>query len=203
MKEGCVGAAKLICIGGSTGAPLLAATLIEQLPEELDAAVLLALHIPAPLVASFVASVGNRSTLPIEMAMDGLEPQAGHVYVSPGAMHIGVNRSGRMVVTSRPDATPVKPSIDILFHTASQVFGQRVFAVVLKGLTLKRDARQGALSVKAAGGRVLVQCDPEDALFGMTRDVIDAGGATDQVAIDKLPDALVKYVGKRPFVVKN
>ena len=65
-----------------------------------------------------------------------------------------------------------------------------------EGLTLKRDARQGAVSVKQAGGRVIVQNDPVDTLFGMTRDVIEAGAATDQVPMNNMADLIVKVVGK-------
>ncbi len=187
---------KIICIGGSSGAPMLAATLLEKLPADLNAALLLALHIPAPLVSSFAATIKSRSQLSVEMAADGKFPEAGHVYVCPGAMHIGLNKAGRIVVTPRPEGTPFKPSIDILFHTAAQFMGPKVTAVVLKGLTLKRDARQGALSVKQAGGRVIVQNDPVDTLFGMTRDVIEAGAATDQVPMNNMADLIVKVVGK-------
>lgn len=188
---------KIICIGGSSGAPMLAATVLEGLPPDLDGAVVLALHIPQPLVSSFAATVKSRSGLDVSMASDGLEPLPGHAYVCPGSMHIGMSRAGRIVVTPRPEGTPFKPSIDILFHTAAQAMGAKVIAVVLKGLTLKRDARQGSLSVKQAGGKVVVQNDPTDTLFGMTRDVIDAGGATDLVPIAQMADTLVKMVGRR------
>lgn len=192
-----MGVNRLICVGGSSGAPMLAATLLEQLPADLDAAVMLALHIPPPLVSSFAATIKNRCPLAVEMAADGKELATGKVYVCPGSMHLGVNRGGRVVVTPRPEGTPFKPSIDILFHTAAQYLGPKVIAVVLKGLTLKRDARQGALSVKQVGGRVIVQNDPVDTLFGMTRDVIEAGAATDQSPMAGISDLLVKYAGKR------
>lgn len=176
---------------------MLAATVLEQLPADLDGAIMLALHIPAPLVTSFAATIKSRSALTVEMAIDGKEPMPGRVYVCPGAMHIGINRQGRIVVTAKPEGTPFKPSIDILFHTAAQAMAQNVIAVVLKGLTLKRDARQGSLSVKQAGGKVLVQNDPSDTLFGMTRDVIDAGGATDLVPIAHMAAQIAKFAGKR------
>lgn len=187
---------KLVCIGGSSGAPMLAATLLERIPADLDAAVLLALHIPVPLVSSFAATIKTRSPMAVEMAVDGKDPMPGRVYVCPGGMHIGLGKNGRIVVTPRPEGTPFKPSIDILFHTAAQVMGGDVTAVVLKGLTLKRDARQGALSVKNAGGRVIVQNDPVDTLFGMTKDVIEAGGATDKAPLDSISDLVVKIAGR-------
>lgn len=187
---------KLVCIGGSSGAPMLAATLLERFPADLDAAVLLALHIPVPLVSSFAATLKTRSPMAVEMAVDGKDPMPGRVYVCPGGMHIGLGKNERIVVTPRPEGTPFKPSIDILFHTAAQIKGPGVIAVVLKGLTLKRDARQGSLSVKHAGGHVIVQNDPIDTLFGMTKDVIDAGGATDKAPLSAIPDLVVKLAGR-------
>lgn len=185
-------AQQIVCIGGSNGAPMLALTLLEKLPGDFPAPILLALHMPAPLSASFTRALEGKIALKTRVAANETAPEPGTVYVCPGGMHIGLGRNGRLVVTPKPDATPFKPSIDILFHTAAQNARENTLGVVLKGLTVKRDARQGALSIIQAGGKVLVQGDKLDTVFGMPRDVIDAGGASEVLPLLQIPARLVE-----------
>ena len=182
---------RIICIGGSNGAPLLALSLLEKLPRGFGAPILLALHMPPPLTASYAKALAGKLELNTAMAVNETVPEPGWVYVCPGGMHIGLGKTGRIVVTPKPDGTPFKPSIDILFHTAAQNARANTVAVVLKGLTVKRDARQGALSVAHAGGRVIVQGDGADAVFGMPRDVIEAGAASDVLPLAEIPRKLL------------
>jgi two-component system chemotaxis response regulator CheB len=186
---------KIVCIGGSNGAPMLALSILEKLPAGFGAPILLALHMPPPLTASFTHALSTKIQLKTSIAVNETLPEPGEVYVCPGGMHIGLSKTGRIIVTPKPDGTPFKPSIDILFHTAAQNAQDNVIAVVLKGLTVKRDARQGALSVKNNGGRVVVQGDRADTIFGMPRDVIDAGAATEVLPLADIPKKLISLVG--------
>ena len=54
-----------------------------------------------------------------------------------------------------------RPSIDVLFETAAEVFGAGVIAVVLSGAN--EDGARGAAIIQACGGTVVVQ-DPKQAL---------------------------------------
>ncbi len=54
-----------------------------------------------------------------------------------------------------------RPSIDVLFETAAEVFGAGLIAVVLSGAN--DDGARGAAVIQACGGTVLVQ-DPKQAL---------------------------------------
>src|SRR5579864_9348919 len=55
-----------------------------------------------------------------------------------------------------------QPSIDLLFKTAAEVFGEGLIAVVLTGMGT--DGAAGARAVKEAGGTVVIQ-DPQTASF--------------------------------------
>ena len=57
----------------------------------------------------------------------------------------------------RPLDTPHRPSVDVLFHSAAEVYGDRVLAVVLTGMGA--DGREGAAWIKAKGGIVLTEAE--------------------------------------------
>ena len=53
-----------------------------------------------------------------------------------------------------------RPSIDVLFETAADVYGEKLIGIILTGAN--KDGSDGARKIKAAGGFVVVQ-DPETA----------------------------------------
>lgn len=81
-----------------------------------------------------------------------------------------------------------RPAIDPLLHSAADVCGNRVTAVVLSGLL--RDGAAGAAAVSAAGGSVLVQ-DPADARIP----------AMPLAALDRVPSAGVWPAAKLGRVI--
>ena len=50
----------------------------------------------------------------------------------------------------RPLDTPHRPSVDVLFHSAADVYGARVLGVVMTGMG--NDGREGSAWIKARGG---------------------------------------------------
>ncbi len=187
--------AKIVCIGGSTGAPVVLADLVAALPAEFRSPVLVALHMPAAMTEHFARTLSAKARRKVALAVTGGRPEAGVVYLAPGGQHLGLSRGGQVIVTPRPAETAFKPSIDVLFLTVSQAVGPEVVAVVLTGLSAGRDAVEGSRAVKAAGGQVLVIDDPASRFLGMPKGVIDAGAATRVARFAELPKALLAVAG--------
>ena len=57
----------------------------------------------------------------------------------------------------RPLDTPHRPSVDVLFQSAADVYGGRVLGVVMTGMGA--DGREGAAWIKAKGGRILTEAE--------------------------------------------
>ncbi|GAB4263337.1 MAG: hypothetical protein Kow0092_14160 [Deferrisomatales bacterium] len=169
---------RIVCIGGSTGAPAALLELLGRLPDPYPAPILVALHMPAAMSESYARSIDRKTPFRAQVAENDLLPRPGRVYVGPGGFHVGLGRTGRVVVTPRPQDTLFKPSIDVLFYTAARAAGSRVTAVVLTGLSVGKDGVRGALAVKEGRGAVLVIDEPGNRFLGMPKNVIDAGAAT-------------------------
>ncbi len=149
-----------VAIGASLGGLEVLKVVVPALPADLDAIVLIALHIP-PTGRTFLAdALGHWSRLPVRRAVDGEPAVAGTVYVAQPDYHLTVS-AGRIRLLHTASVNRHRPSIDVLFRSVAKEYGARSVAVTLSGLS--DDGALGAAAVERAGGTVIVQ-DPEEAL---------------------------------------
>jgi two-component system chemotaxis response regulator CheB len=151
----------VVVVGASAGGVEALTTLADGLPEDLEAAVCVVLHLPAGAESRLAEIISRAGTLSAVQAQGGEPLDPGRIYVAPPDRHLIV-RDSHVAVECGPHENDVRPSIDVLFRSAALAYGRRTVAVVLSGT--RDDGVAGASAVGACGGCVLVQ-DPEDALF--------------------------------------
>ncbi len=81
------------------------------------------------------------------------------VYLAPPDYHVLIE-PGRMALSIDEPVSYSRPSIDVLFESAADVYGSKVLAVLLTGANA--DGAKGLARVKEAGGYAIVQ-DPTTA----------------------------------------
>jgi two-component system, chemotaxis family, protein-glutamate methylesterase/glutaminase len=146
-------------IGASAGGVEALTRLVSTLPEDLPAAVLIVLHIPASTRSLLPQILERHTTLPASTAEDGAPLTAGTIVVAPPDRHLLV-ANGHVVLERGPKENGARPAVDPMLRSLATAFGPRSIAVVLSGAL--GDGSVGARAVAAAGGSVLVQ-DPADA----------------------------------------
>jgi two-component system, chemotaxis family, protein-glutamate methylesterase/glutaminase len=148
-------------MGASAGGVEALTTVVGSLPNTLDAAVLVTLHL-SPAGPSALAGILDRhAMLPVDEAVDGAPIEPGHVYVAPPDRHLLVD-DGRIRLDDGPKVNLSRPSIDRLFVSAAHACGQAVIGVIMSGML--DDGTRGLLRVQAHGGVAVVQ-DPSEAVF--------------------------------------
>ncbi|HJQ74305.1 MAG TPA: chemotaxis protein CheB [Gaiellaceae bacterium] len=151
----------VVVVGASAGGVEALTTLAGGLPEDLDAAVCVVLHLTASAESRLADIVSRAGPLPAVQARGGEQLERGRIYVAPPDRHLVVG-DGHALVVRGPHENGVRPSIDVLFRSAALAYGRRTVAVVLSGT--RDDGVTGASAVGARGGCVFVQ-DPDDSLF--------------------------------------
>ena len=79
---------------------------------------------------------------------------AGRVYLAPRDYHLLVER-GHFALSTEAPVYFARPSIDVLFESAADAYGEGVVGVVLTGAN--GDGARGLARIKAAGGLAVVQ----------------------------------------------
>ena len=166
----------LVVMGISTGGPQGLKLLIPRFPADFPAAIAIVMHMPIGYTEMYAKSLDELSALSVIEA-GGDEPvTAGRVYLAPAGKHLTFRRQGRTVVTHldiRPLDAPYRPSVDVLFQSAAEVYDSRLLAVVMTGMG--NDGREGAAWIKARGGTVLTESQDSCVVYGMPRSVVEAG----------------------------
>jgi two-component system chemotaxis response regulator CheB len=136
-------------------------TLFSDLPSELPIAFFVVLHVPPRSRSRLPSILERRARLPAEHPRDGEKIRPGRIYVAPPDFHLIVGK-GVVHLSRGPKEHHVRPSINPLFRSAAQNYGQRVIGVLLSGFL--DDGVEGLKEIKRRGGLAIVQ-DPAEAGF--------------------------------------
>lgn len=167
----------IVVMGASAGGIGAMKGVLQGLPSDLPAAVLLVMHVWPTAHSALPEVLGRMTPLPVAHAVDGENIERSRIYVAPPDFHLMVEND-RLVVIRGPRENRARPAINPLFRSAAAGCGPRVIGVILSG-TLD-DGCSGLWAIKRQGGLALVQ-DPLDAEFSeMPQSAIDA------VAVDHL-----------------
>jgi two-component system chemotaxis response regulator CheB len=190
----------LVAIGASTGGPGVLKEMLEALPEDFAAPLVIVQHISEIHAQAFVTWLGRGARLRVVEALPGTRLDAGTAYVALRGGHVVVAPAGRiggsggwLEACDEPPREGHCPSIDVLFESVARSHGAGAAGVLLTGMG--RDGAHGLLRMREAGGVTLVQDEATSSIFGMPRMALRLGAAQRTVARQDLAGALVQVVG--------
>jgi two-component system chemotaxis response regulator CheB len=184
---------KVIVIGASTGGPRALATLFRHLHEDVDAALVVAQHMPPRFTTTFANRLDRTSVVEVCEAKQYERLARGHAYVCPGGRCIEVVPSDRgpAVRVVDPDrGSHYIPSVNQLFSSAARVLGDKAIAVVLTGMG--DDGAEGAREISKRGGAVLIEAPETAVVAGMPLAVQRTGVRHHSLGIWALGDMLAQ-----------
>jgi two-component system, chemotaxis family, protein-glutamate methylesterase/glutaminase len=186
----------VLVIGVSTGGPHGLRMLIPRLAADFPVPVAIVLHMPIGYTEAYAKRLDEASALTVVEAREGDLVRPGVVFVAPAGRHLTFNRDATGAVRIRLDISPLdtahRPSVDVLFQSAAEVYGDRVLAVVMTGMG--DDGRQGAAWIKARGGAVLTEAEESCVVYGMPRAVVEAGLSDASVPLERLSEAIMERI---------
>jgi two-component system chemotaxis response regulator CheB len=182
---------KVIVIGASTGGPKALATLFRHLHDDVDAALVIAQHMPPRFTYTFAGRLDRTGVVRVSEAHPYERLARGHAYVCPGGRCIEIVPSDRgpAIRVVEPDrGARYVPSADQLFRSAARVLGDKAIAVVLTGMG--DDGAEGVLEISKRGGAVLIEAPETAVVSGMPLAVQRSGVPHQSLGIWDLGDML-------------
>ena len=93
--------------------------------------------------------------MPVREAEDKQPVEAGTVYFAPPDYHLLVDVGPTLALSADEAVNFSRPSIDVLFESAADIYGHRLLAMILTGAS--HDGAAGIDAIRCAGGCAVVQ----------------------------------------------
>ncbi len=185
---------RILAIGASTGGPKAVLHLLQELPENLDATVLVVQHIADGFAPGFAEWLDRETSLPVRLAETGSELSPGTVFVAPNRVHLAV-RSNRIVLLDSLPLNNCRPAVDALFLSLEEEgLAAETVAVLLTGMGA--DGATGMASVYRQGAYTIAQDETTCAVFGMPRAAIARGVVTQVLPLEHIAEVVTRLFAR-------
>lgn len=156
----------LILIGASTGGPGHIQKIIQALPVDFSATIIIAQHMGAEYIPSFVKQLQHVTMLNVVAVTDQLAVLPGHIYICSFMTRIE-SRTGRLAfVQKKQEMERYNPDIDSLFESAALL--PKVYKTT--GIILTGVGDDGARGIKALadkGRSCIAESEGSAVVYGM------------------------------------
>ncbi len=189
------GAVDIVVIGISTGGPQGLKRMMPRIPADFPVPIAIVMHMPAGYTAMYAKSLNEICELNVVEVAEGLPLAGGTAYLAQAGRHLSFVRDGATVrahLNVRPLNTPHRPSVDVMFQSAAEVYDSRVLGVVMTGMG--SDGKEGAAWIKARGGGILTESEESCVVYGMPRSVVEAGLSDRVFPIEGLARAIMERI---------
>jgi two-component system chemotaxis response regulator CheB len=182
---------RVVAIGVSTGGPNALQYLFSQLPEDFPGCLLVVQHMPEGFTDMFARRLHESSAIEVKEAQSGDLLLAGRALICPGNRHMKVRRMEHgniAILVDQPRVNGHRPSVDVLFQSVAQEFGNNSMAVLMTGMG--DDGATGMGAVRSAGGITIAQSPDSCVVDSMPRSAIERGFASRVVSLSNLSSVL-------------
>jgi two-component system chemotaxis response regulator CheB len=186
----------IIVIGISTGGPQALKQVIPQLPASFPIPIAVVIHMPVGYTMLYAERLSDMSQLAVGEAQHRERVAAGKVLIAPAGRHLKFSRNPDDEVVARLDAVPFdtfhRPSVDVLFRSAAETYGERVLAILMTGMG--NDGKEGASWIKAKGGIVYTEAEESCVVYGMPRAAVEAGLSDRVISLENIANAVLELM---------
>jgi|SRR6185369_6845164 len=148
-----------LVMGGSAGAVEALNQLLPVVPEAARIPVVVVVHLP-PNRPSLLPEIFSARCRAVVREPEDKQPMSAGIWFAPPNYHLLLEADRSFAFSTDLPVNFSRPSIDVLFECAADVFAERLSCVVLTGAN--DDGAHGASVVRRKGGLVIVQ-DPDTA----------------------------------------
>ena len=149
-----------IVLGASTGGVQALSELLPALPGSAQVSVFVVLHLPRDRPSLLAELFSHKCALTVREAQDKEPVAPGTVYFAPANYHLLIDEGPQLALSVDELVHHSRPSIDVLFESAAEIYRERLLGVILTGAN--EDGAAGLAAVHDAGGITVIQ-EPQSA----------------------------------------
>lgn len=151
---------KMIVIGGSAGSLNVILKIVAELPLHTGAAFVIVIHRRNDSESVLDELIASRTMLAVKEIEDKDEITSDTIFIAPPDYHLLLEDKKGFSLDSSEKVNFSRPSIDVFFESAAEVFGPQCIGVLLSGANA--DGALGLKKIQEKGGFTIIQ-DPESA----------------------------------------
>lgn len=156
----CVDDIAAVVIGASAGGIEALSAILPALRKGAHVAVFIVVHLPKDRPSLLPTLFAERCALTVREAISGEPIAMETIYFAPADYHLLLDDSYCIALSIDEAVNYSRPSIDVLFESAADLYGSQLIGILLSGGN--DDGSQGLLRIQRCGGYTIVQL-PETA----------------------------------------
>ena len=184
----------IVCVGGSAGGLNAYRRLLENLPPDLGAAIVIVNHLRT--VSTLLHEIlPNYTQMPVELITEGLDIRSNHVFIIPAQRDLHVlNGEFRLKPISKPRGWP--DVITVFLRSLTQHWHGKLIAVIVSGFD--GDGANALCDIRDVGGITIAQL-PTSAVQPDMPDSAIATGCVDFILPpEQIAAQIVKIIRSAP-----
>ncbi|QAU23622.1 chemotaxis protein CheB [Dyella sp. M7H15-1] len=164
-----------IAIGCSAGGVDALKAIISGLDARLNLPILVCCHTGSDTVELLCEILDRASPLAVTEARERHPVQDGTVHLAPSGYHLLIEHDRHFALSIDPRVNYVRPSIDVMFCSAAEVWHEKLIGIVLTGGNA--DGASGLQRIRELGGTAIVQSPSSAEMPTMPQAALDTAGA--------------------------
>jgi len=183
---------KAIVVGVSAGGFDALKILLSKLPGDFPLSILIVQHLHPIQDVFYIKYFSEMCNLRVKEAEEKENIQSGTIYFAPPNYHLLVEEDRSISLSNEEKVNYSRPSIDVLFESASDVYKSELIGIILTGAN--DDGAKGISYIENNGGLTIAQ-DPATAKYPvMPKSAIDTECVDYILPLEDISDFLVELL---------
>ena len=184
---------KPVVIGSSTGGTQALEVVLTALPADAPG-IAITQHMPEKFTAMYADRLNGLCAMNVREAKDGDRLERGVALIAPGGRHMQLRKAAGQYFVVVADGPPVnrhKPSVDVLFRSASECAGRDILGIIMTGMG--DDGARGMKQLHDGGARTIAQSEATCVVFGMPKEAIKLDAVDDILPLEMIARAILQF----------
>src|SRR5208283_1270877 len=125
------GTFQAVAMGASAGALDALSSVLTRLPRSFSLPILIVTHLPADRDSILSSLLASKCEIAVREAEDKEPIVPGVAFIAPPDYHLLVEKDGRLSLSSDEAVQFSRPSIDVLFESAADAYGNALIGIIL------------------------------------------------------------------------